>query len=83
MIKTPLQQWAWERYRIKGSITATRQLLKGLCDLKYIHRHESDFIAYAIKTLDGLMLRWDTHHQVTRRYAARDGALAKKKKETR
>lgn len=68
-MRTPLQQWAWERFRFKGAVTASIALLGGFKYVKNVSESELLFIDEAIASLNKIIKVWNQNHQGTRRMA--------------
>ncbi len=65
--RTPLQKWAWERFRFKGSVTATRELLKNHAMSNYTAPFERIKLLRVIKELNLLMAYWADSQAETRK----------------
>lgn len=64
--KSPLQQWAWDRFQLKGSIAgmmSRMSQLQGLVNLTYF---EAERIEHARRVLSIISKDWDESHKATR-----------------
>jgi len=67
--KTPLQQWAWERFRTKGTIAAIINTLCQLSKLKNLTSIERLRIDQAVDRLRRIQDGWKHAHELSRRRA--------------
>jgi len=69
--KTPLQQWAWNRYRLKGSVKSIMTLLKRLLEIKDISGFEESCLLDSLRELEELMGSWRDSHDLTRSWRSK------------
>jgi hypothetical protein len=67
--KSPLQNWAWNRFKLKGAVTSSISLLNGLITGEDIAPYERTELIDAITHLKRIAQkeRWDKSHKSTRK----------------
>lgn len=64
--KTPLQQWAWKRYMLKGVVTGFRTHCSQRRDSEVCTRKEKDHLLRMIRILDDMFNTWDEQQELSR-----------------
>jgi len=64
--KTPLQEWAWERFQMKGTIAGMRIRLKQLACLGFTTPNEKRLLWEARRILRKIEDNWDQSQAETR-----------------
>lgn len=65
--KTPLQEWAWNRFQLKGAVTGIIVRTQQLQALPDVTEHEKECLNACQYELNKLMEHWPTAHQLTRK----------------
>lgn len=64
--KTPLQQWAWNRFQLKGTVTSAQAQLRQKIGMANVTPYERSKLAAAITKLDAIMDSWEQNHEQSR-----------------
>ena len=65
-MKSPLQKWAWERFRFKGSVIGTWANFNRFPE-QYLSTKERLLLKRILRELNNIIDRWDESQRETRR----------------
>lgn len=66
-MKSPLQTWAWERFKLKGFLRNGQSLINHLIRGKYVSEKEHFLLRRIEREIDHILYGWDEGQRETRR----------------